>query len=93
MDPRKGGPLPPPPMDPPPPPPLIGSQQVAKPFGFCDESFPVDAELRVTDWVNNAAAAAAVVTTSTADLTAAEESEEDELLVAQSIFQSLLIDR
>ena len=93
MDPREGGPLPPPPMDPPPPPPLIGSQQVAKPFGFCDESFPVDAELRVTDWVNNAAAAAAVVTASTADLTVAEESEEDELLVAQSIFQSLLIDR
>ena len=49
----------------------------------------------MTDWVNNAAAgvtAAVSAAVSAADLTAGE-SDEDEALVAQSIFQSLLVDR
>ena len=87
MDPRSGLP---PPENPPPPPPLP-PPHVEQKFEFAGAGFTSDAESRVTDWVNQQQQQG-IFAPGNASIPEDRE-EEDELLIADSIFQSLQVDR
>jgi len=82
----------------PPPPSLV--QQPRQKFDFATTGFTSDAESRVTDWVNQQQqqgiftdGGGGGVGNPRPDSAVQEDEEEDELLIAESIFQSLQVER